>query len=66
MKKNLTVNCPSCGETIAWSEQYPDRPFCSTRCKNSDFVDWANEEKRIAGSAQYDDVFSESNLPATD
>jgi len=58
--KPLIVNCPSCGESVDWNDRYPERPFCSIRCKNSDFVGWANEEKCIAGSAQYDDIFSES------
>lgn len=56
------VNCPNCQASIEWTEQYPERPFCSTRCKNNDFIDWANEEQRIAGSSNYDDIFSESNL----
>ena len=56
------VDCPTCQLTIEWTEQYPERPFCSTRCKNNDFIGWANEEQRIASSASYDDSFSESNI----
>ena len=53
------LNCPACKTSIKWSERFPFRPFCSKRCKDSDFIDWTNEENRIAGSYQYDDVFSE-------
>lgn len=61
-KPALTVDCPNCQQSIEWTDQYPERPFCSTRCKNNDFIDWANEEQRIAGSPNYDDIFSESNF----
>ncbi len=59
MQKNIVVDCPNCGISVSWSESQPHRPFCSKRCKDSDFIDWANEEQRIAGAASYDDIFSE-------
>ena len=61
-KPALSVDCPSCKTSIQWTEKFPDRPFCSVRCKNNDFIGWANEEQRIAGSASYDDIFSEGDL----
>ena len=61
-KPTLFVDCPSCKTSIQWTEKFPDRPFCSVRCKNNDFIGWANEEQRIAGSASYDDIFSEGDL----
>jgi len=61
-KPALSVDCPSCKISIQWTEKYPERPFCSVRCKNNDFIGWANEEQRIAGSASYDDIFSEGDL----
>ena len=60
MKKLLLEsNCPNCSIVIKWSDEFPERPFCSKRCKNNDFIDWANEEKKIAGNPSYEDVFSE-------
>ena len=61
-KPTLTVDCPNCQAPVAWTEQNAERPFCSKRCKDSDFIDWAEEEKRISGNSLYDDVFSDSDL----
>mgnify|MGYP001282712920 FL=1 len=55
----LESNCPNCSIEIQWTDKYPERPFCSERCKNNDFIGWANEEKKIAGNSSYEDVFSE-------
>lgn len=52
------VTCPTCKTRIAWSRDNPHRPFCSERCRNADFVAWANEENSIAGNATYDDLLS--------
>lgn len=61
MNKKLIVNCPNCGVDVVWSNEQTYRPFCSLRCKDSDFIDWATEKKQIPGAALYDDVFSESD-----
>lgn len=57
-KKPIAVKCPSCGAEVEWSEASPDRPFCSARCKNKDFIGWANEQQRISGDTNYDDLLS--------
>ena len=57
--KPPSLDCPGCGISIVWSDDYPHRPFCSKRCREADFIDWANEDQRIAGSSSYDDIFSE-------
>jgi endogenous inhibitor of DNA gyrase (YacG/DUF329 family) len=57
-----SLECPSCQITIEWSDKYPERPFCSASCKNKDFIGWANEDQRIAGTPSYDDIFSDSDL----
>jgi len=44
-----TVKCPTCQTTIEWTDTYPYRPFCSDRCKQIDFGDWATERFSIAG-----------------
>ena len=50
--------CPGCKASIIWNSQNPFRPFCSEKCKNHDFVAWANEDHAIAGNPVYDDVLS--------
>jgi endogenous inhibitor of DNA gyrase (YacG/DUF329 family) len=44
-----TVRCPHCNREIEWSERWPQRPFCSERCRLIDLGAWATEEYRIAG-----------------
>jgi endogenous inhibitor of DNA gyrase (YacG/DUF329 family) len=56
--KPLVVKCPTCRADVVWSEENPHRPFCSERCRNKDFIDWANEERRIGGESDYDDLLS--------
>lgn len=53
-----TVNCPTCQTAVKWSQDNPNRPFCSERCRNQDFVAWANEENRVPGNQMYDDLLS--------
>jgi endogenous inhibitor of DNA gyrase (YacG/DUF329 family) len=43
------ARCPTCGRAIAWSDAFPDRPFCSERCKMVDLGAWLSETHRIAG-----------------
>ena len=61
------VSCPTCGKPVEWSEAYPERPFCSDRCRLIDLGEWASEGYRIpvhgpetgemgAGDAEPDDV----------
>ena len=42
-----TVNCPTCGAKVEWTEANRYRPFCSERCKLIDFGAWANEEYAV-------------------
>lgn len=48
-KRQITVNCPTCNDTVIWREESRFRPFCSERCKLIDFGEWANERHTIAG-----------------
>lgn len=50
--------CPGCKTSIVWDSNNPCRPFCSEKCKNRDFIAWANEDHAIAGDPLLDDVFS--------
>lgn len=62
--RTIEANCPGCGERVAWDSGNRWRPFCSRRCKDADFIDWAEENRSIAGNASYDDLFSEGNREA--
>ena len=42
-KDPIDIKCPSCNKHIAWSDNFPDRPFCSKRCKLIDLGEWASE-----------------------
>lgn len=41
------------------TSKYPDRPFCSKRCKLIDFGEWATESHRIPGEELLDEEWSE-------
>ena len=49
------VQCPNCQQQTQWSDDKPYRPFCSSRCKDADFIAWANEEQQIPGNPDYGD-----------
>ncbi|MFO0206751.1 MAG: DNA gyrase inhibitor YacG [Betaproteobacteria bacterium] len=46
----VSVQCPVCKATVAWTEASRWRPFCSERCRAIDLGDWASERHVIAGS----------------
>ena len=48
------VQCPTCGQTVAWTDASRWRPFCSERCKLLDLGAWADESHRIPGDAPPD------------
>jgi len=52
MQKNtpITLKCPSCAKEIVWSEDFPERPFCSERCRLIDLGEWASEGHKIPGA----------------
>jgi endogenous inhibitor of DNA gyrase (YacG/DUF329 family) len=41
------VNCPTCGQGVAWTAHNRWRPFCSERCKLIDLGAWATERYRV-------------------
>ena len=50
MKTETTkLNCPTCQKAILWNDDFPFRPFCSKRCQQIDFGDWAAEQHSIPG-----------------
>jgi endogenous inhibitor of DNA gyrase (YacG/DUF329 family) len=44
------VRCPTCAGDSVYSQNNPYRPFCSVRCKNNDFSQWASEGYRVESS----------------
>ena len=50
-----TVTCPRCQGDSVYASSNPYRPFCSQRCKASDFGAWADESFRLAPPAQEGD-----------
>jgi uncharacterized protein len=47
--KTLSVKCPVCKKEVLMTPKFPDRPFCSARCKLIDLGDWASENHKIPG-----------------
>ncbi len=45
----MRVSCPTCKRDIAWSEEFPHRPFCSDRCRLIDLGAWLSEQHAIPG-----------------
>lgn len=47
------------------TKDFPQRPFCSARCKSIDFGDWAMERHKIEGEALEDlsQTTSEEDYP---
>lgn len=51
----MRVNCPTCQKPVEWSDDLPNRPFCSERCKLIDLGAWADESHRIPGNTDEED-----------
>ena len=49
------VRCPRCGGNSIYAASNPSRPFCSERCRSSDFGAWATESYRVAPAAEPDE-----------
>ncbi|WP_027328674.1 DNA gyrase inhibitor YacG [Marinimicrobium agarilyticum] len=45
----LKLDCPTCGNKVLWTDDFPYRPFCSERCKMIDLGEWASENHKIPG-----------------
>ncbi len=56
--KTLSVNCPSCKKEVLMTDAFPNRPFCSERCKSVDFGDWATESHKIEGASAEEELWS--------
>ncbi len=56
------LDCPQCGKTITWSEKYPERPFCSQRCRELDFGAWATESYYIPGEPTWVEEMEDDDM----
>ena len=54
----MKYKCPHCQTVMEWRSDNPNKPFCSERCKNKDFIGWANEQHALPGTPDYDDLLS--------
>ena len=52
--KVAIVQCGTCKIDVEWIEENIYRPFCSKRCQQIDFGDWATESFAIAGEPALD------------
>ena len=43
----LTVKCPTCGQTVVWTEASKYRPFCCERCRLIDLGEWVTESYAV-------------------
>ncbi len=50
-KPHIQLDCPTCGNKVNWSDDFPFRPFCSKRCQQIDFGNWAMEKNAIPGDS---------------
>ncbi len=56
------MNCPTCGRGIAWNDTFPERPFCSDRCRLVDLGAWLNGERAIPGEPALEPGHPEQGL----
>ena len=58
LPKKITLACPTCKQNVEWSDDFPERPFCSKRCKLIDLGEWASETHKIPVDPSIDDLMS--------
>lgn len=45
----MQIQCPTCHRTVEGvRDDFPHRPFCSSRCKTIDLGNWLDESYRIS------------------
>jgi len=60
--KTLSVKCPTCKKEVVMTEASSFRPFCSKRCRDIDFGEWAAESFRVDGNVTESDKWSEDTI----
>ncbi len=61
--KTLSVNCPTCKKEVLMVEASTYRPFCSKRCRDIDFGEWATESYKLPENQDESNAWSEDLLP---
>lgn len=59
----LSIPCPTCKKNVLMTADFPQRPFCSERCRLIDLGAWVDESHRIAGEAVELDIWTEEVGP---
>jgi len=62
----LVVKCPTCQTAVTWNADFPQRPFCSERCKLIDLGEWASETRRIPDQTPIEAALGDADLLALD
>ena len=58
------LTCPTCAREIAWSDEYPYRPFCSERCRLIDLGAWLSSQRAIPGNeSEFSDEVGPDEAP---
>jgi len=58
MSKELKVDCPTCKKQVIWNDKFEYRPFCSHRCQQIDFGEWASESYSIPTAITEEDLYN--------
>ena len=61
MATTASIECPTCKTLVEWTDRSPYRPFCSERCQQIDFGDWATERFSISGEPCFDESLLEED-----
>ena len=61
----IRVRCPICGRAMegASLDEWPQFPFCTSRCRLIDLGRWFGEEYRIAGAAEGETAGDDEAIP---
>ena len=57
--QTLSVPCPTCKKEVLMTADSPHRPFCSKRCRDIDFGEWATESYKIPENDDESDAWSD-------
>ena len=56
MKPRTSLRCPTCQRPVSLDETFPQRPFCSERCRLIDFGGWLDGTHAIPGEPALPDA----------
>jgi hypothetical protein len=60
------VKCPTCSRPILWNADFPQRPFCSERCRLIDLGAWLNGDRAIPGEPVDESLLPPEGAPHDD